>query len=57
MRHSKWYWADLVVGTIGTICGLIGIVTGLKSGAEQEAEMDARLEQKYGLTPVQTEEE
>ena len=48
---------DTVLGVIGGIAGLIGIFTGLKCAGEEEAELDARLEKKYGLKPVQEETE
>ena len=52
---SKIKMLDTVLGVIGGIAGLIGIFTGIKCAAEEEAELDARLEKKYGLTPVQEE--
>ena len=52
---SKIKLLDTVLGVIGGIAGVIGIFTGLKCAGEEEAELDARLEKKYGLTPVQEE--
>ncbi len=54
---SKIKMLDTVLGVIGGIAGLIGIFTGLKCAGEEEAELDARLEKKYGLTPVPEETE
>ena len=52
---SKIKLVDTIIGVIGGIAGLIGIFTGIKCAADEEAELDARLEKKYGLTPVQEE--
>ena len=52
---SKIKLIDTIIGVIGGIAGLIGIFTGIKCASEEEAELDARLEKKYGLVPVQEE--
>ena len=54
---SKIKLLDTILGVVGGIAGLIGIFTGIKCAAEDEAELDRRLEQKYGLKPVETAEE
>lgn len=53
---KKWKIADIAVGLIGGICGVIGIITSLKSASYDEEQQYAALEERYGLTPVSNEE-
>ncbi len=52
---SKIKLVDTILGIVAGIASLIGIFTGLKCAGEEEAELDRRLEKKYGLKPVQEE--
>ncbi len=56
MKLSKWFWIDSVLGIVTAVGGIVGIFTGIKAGNDQEKMLDARLEQKYGLTPKSEEE-
>lgn len=58
MKKKKvdWYLLDCIIGIISGILSVFGIFTGLKSMKEQEEMEDLRLEEKYGLTPIEEEE-
>lgn len=55
-KGTGWFIADCIFGLIGGICGIGSIITGIKSAQIKQELDDARIEEKYGLTPVDTEE-
>ena len=55
-KKVDWYLVDSIIGIISGILSVLGIVTGIKSMKEQEEAADLRLEQKYGLTPIEEED-
>lgn len=55
-KKIDWYLVDCVIGAISSVLSIAGIVTGLKSMKQQEEYADLRLEQKYGLTPIEEED-
>lgn len=57
MDGRKWKIADVCLGVIGGICGVVGILTGIKSSAYDEQKQYEELEARYGLTPVNEKEE
>lgn len=52
-----WFIADCVVGLVSGIAGIAGIYTSYKSANVQQDLSDLHLEEKYGLTPIDKEEE
>ena len=56
MSGKTWNIIDIAVGAIGGICGLIGIVSGIKAANYNEEQQFKDLEKRYGLTPVKNEE-
>lgn len=53
---KKWTIASIGATILGGLIGAFGILAEYKSGKENESELDARLEEKYGLVPIETEE-
>lgn len=53
MSGKTWWIIDVIVGLIGGLCGLIGIVSGVKSSNYNEEQTMKELEKRYGLTPVE----
>lgn len=57
MSGKTWKVIDIVVGLLGGACGLVGIVSGLKSADYDEEQQFKDFEERYGLTPTQKETE
>ena len=57
MNGKKWIVLDAIVGVIAGTAGLLGIFTTIKAEKANEEERMAELEARYGLTPVNNEEE
>lgn len=55
-KKFDWYLADSIIGILSSILSILGIITGLKSMKEQEEAADLRLEEKYGLKPIEEED-
>lgn len=54
MKNGKrWAIVDMIVGIISGLLGIFGIFTGIKAATYNAEKEDERLEQKYGLTPVE----
>ena len=56
MSGKTWSIIDIVVGLVGGLCGLIGIVSGIKASNYNEEQQFKDLEKRYGLTPIETED-
>ena len=56
MSGKTWKIVDIAVGLVGGACGLIGIISGLKAANYDEEQQFKDLEERYGLTPISTEE-
>ena len=54
---AKWKIADIALGVVGGICGVIGILTSIKAADYDEQSLFEDLEKKYGLEPVNTDGE
>ena len=54
MNGKKWKIADVALGIVGGLCGIIGIITGLKAADYDEQALFEDLEKKYGLEPIGT---
>lgn len=57
MDGKKWSIANTLVGLVGGICGVIGIITSIKSEAYNQEMQYKELEERYGLTRVEEEAE
>ena len=57
MTGKTWKIVDIVVGLVGGACGLIGIISGLKSADYDEQKMYEDLEERYDLVPKKMETE
>lgn len=57
MSGKTWKIIDVVVGLLGGACGLIGIVSGLKSANYDEEQQFKDFEERYGLTPIEKSED
>lgn len=57
MKGKNWATVDAVLGLIGGICGVLGIVTSIKSAKYNEEQMYLGLEERYGLTPYNPDDE
>lgn len=53
MSGKTWSIIDIVVGLVGGICGLVGIVSGIKASNYNEEQQFKDLEKRYGLTPIE----
>lgn len=56
MSGRNWKIIDVVVGLVGGLCGLIGIISGIKSANYDEQQMFKDLEERYDLVPKNVEE-
>ena len=56
-KFSKWFWIDSVVGIVGAIAGIASIFTGIAASNDQKRVEYQDLEDRYGLTPVEKEED
>ena len=56
MTGKTWKGLDIVLGLVGGICGVLGIVTGIKASSYDEEQQFKDFEERYGLTPIKTEE-
>lgn len=57
MNGKKWAIADVVLGVVGGLCGLFGILTGIKRAGYDEEQKYADFEERYGLSPIDEEED
>ena len=53
----KWKIADVALGLVGGLCGIIGIITSIKAADYDEQSLFEDLEKKYGLEPIGVEGE
>ena len=57
MSSQKWKVVDTVLAVVGGLCGLAGLLTGFKSSEYEQDELYKDLEKKYGLSPIDEEDE
>lgn len=57
MSGKNWKVLDICLGLIGGICGVVGIVTGIKSSEYDEQRQYEDFEARYGLTPIENKED
>ena len=57
MNGKKWSTLNTILGVIGGICGLFGIFTSIKASDYDQQKEFKMFEERYGLTPISTEEE
>lgn len=51
MSGRNWKILDIVLGLIGGICGVLGIISGIKASDYDEQKMFEDLEERYELVP------
>ena len=51
MSGRNWKILDIVLGLIGCICGVLGIISGIKASDYDEQKMFEDLEERYELVP------
>ena len=56
MSGKTWKGLDIVLGLVAGIAGTLGIVTSIKAAGYDEEQQFKDFEERYGLTPVSTEE-
>jgi len=56
MSGKTWKIIDIVAGLIGGACGIIGIISGVKSAEYDQQQNYIDLEERYGLTPIENKE-
>ena len=49
MSGRNWKILDIVLGLIGGICGVLGIISGIKASDYDEQKMFEDLEERYEL--------
>lgn len=57
MKGKNWSIFGTIMGLIGGICGVAELVANIKSKDYDENQMYIGLEERYGLTPVENNEE
>ena len=53
----RWWIADVIVGIFAGLFGLLGILTNIKASKYNEEQQFKDLEERYGLTPINKEDE
>lgn len=56
MSGKTWKIVDIVAGLVGGACGLVGIISSLKSAEYDQQQNYADLEERYGLVPNENKE-
>lgn len=56
MNGKRWWIADVIVGLLSGLFGILGIITGMKAANYNEQQQFKDLEERYGLTPIEKEE-
>ncbi len=57
MDGRRWWIADVIIGLLSGLFSILGIITGMKAASYNEEQQFKNLEKRYGLTPIETEEE
>lgn len=57
MSKKGWWLTNVVLAVVGGVCGVLGIYTGVKAAEFEQDQQFENLEKRYGLTPIETEEE